>query len=254
MTYLHYVVHAARGRIWRDDTEAAALWRAIVLAFPDPLALCLMPTHLHLVLPSTDHAQVLPRALSGYARFRNHRRGDTGPVFAATALPTSIADERHLRRTVRYLALNPCRDRLVSCPLGWKWSTHRDRCGLSWPRIGRLQGKPADWHAYVSADPDTAVTGTPFPSRADRYVEWEEIESAVASVLRRPWADVSSRGPARDAFVGCALALGREPAEVSSRAELTPRRMRQITAAPPGPIAAICARVAGDPRFGGLAG
>lgn len=249
MSYQHHVLHAVRGRLWKDAAEAAALWRALAAAFPDAPSICLMPTHAHLVLPDGDHARELSRAISGYARFRNHRHGDSGPVFAPTSEPSNVSDDRHLRRTVRYLALNPVRDGLVTCPLGWTWSTHRDRCGLSWPRVGKAHARPGEWHAYVATDHETAPHGTPFPARAERFVEWEELEAAVASVLRDPAADVTRRGPARDAFIGASLTVGRDPAEVAGRAKVTLRRVQQLAAADPDPIAAICVRVAGDPRF-----
>ena len=249
MPFLHYVLHGSRGRLWKDDAEAAGLWRALTGAFPEPLALCLMPSHVHVVLPTGDHTRPLARAMSGYARFRNHRRGAAGPVFAASDPPSIVADDRHLRRTVRYLALNPCRDGLASCPLGWRWSTHRDQCGLTWPQVGRLHARPVEWHKYVSSDHDTTPAGTPFPTRVNRFVEIEEIVATVASVLRDPAVDITRRGPARAAFVGCALALGRAPSEVARHTGLQPRRLFQIAADEPDPVAALCVRVAGDPRF-----
>jgi hypothetical protein len=97
-----------------------------------------------------------------------------GPIWQPVATPPTIPDRKHLRRQVRYVALNPTRSGLVRDPLAWLWSTHRDAVGATddpWVRASRLAdalgmpraGFASTHHAYVSADPSVAVGGTPCP-------------------------------------------------------------------------------------------
>jgi hypothetical protein len=44
---------------------------------------------------------------------------------------STAAAKRKLARQVRYIVLNPCRDRIVGDPLSWMWSTQRDVMGAT---------------------------------------------------------------------------------------------------------------------------
>jgi hypothetical protein len=159
-----------------DAPLAAKLWAALRRAFPDALACVLMPNHVHLVVaePSAEVARDKMRAIvSGM------RRADGGRqvVWERVALPSVVPDVHHLRRLVRYIALNPSRLGLVRDPLEWVWSTYRDVVGAfvdPWVPAGRLAAAfrvvPTRFveqlHLYVSSDPDVSHDGTPFPEPA----------------------------------------------------------------------------------------
>src|SRR5687768_15753019 len=108
-----------------------------------------MPDHLHL-LHEADVRDRLIHALVGYVQWVNHRRGDHGALLEPVPAAGAALEGDKRNRSVRYVHLNPCRARLVSDPLAWPLSTHRDAVGLSaFPVIGR-QRDPYGFHRYVS--------------------------------------------------------------------------------------------------------
>src|SRR5678816_949594 len=92
-------------RLWYTPYEGVMLWRALVNAFPEALAICVMPNHIHLLLPHDDPGRKLMRLMSGWTRWMQHR-GRTGPIWDPRPPPERVADEKHARRTVRYIHLN----------------------------------------------------------------------------------------------------------------------------------------------------
>jgi hypothetical protein len=138
-------------------------------------------------------------------------------------MPTVIRSGEVLARQVRYVALNPCRARLVSCPLAWPWSTHRDVVGCvldPWVTSERLaaalgqraHGFAARHHAYVSGDPRARVEGTPLPTAAEptelSRFSLRHIAEAVAAATRAPLDAVRHRGFSRALFVPLAFDQG----------------------------------------------
>lgn len=197
------------------------LWTHLRAAFPEAIAVTLMPDHPHLVLASEDadaEQQRLARLLGQFGR-RFGVRGQASVV--APAEP--IRGGPVLARQVRYVALNPCRKHLVACPLAWRWSTHRDVVGASvdpWVGAGRLaralesapRGFARRHHAYVSADPSARVDGTPFPVAAAQTAmpafALRAIAEASAAALRVPLAAVRDRSEARALFIALAFDQG----------------------------------------------
>jgi hypothetical protein len=221
----HLTAHAVGGLTPFATFEGAAFaWRRLRRAFPQALAVVLLPNHLHIVSdePDPDAARRrLAAVLSGVAR---HPPCATGSrVWAEVPPPRPIPDVRHLARHVRYLALNPCRSGLVRDPLSWLWSTHRDVIGAvadPWASAERLaaalrrprRGFEAAHHAYVSGDPSTCVTGTPFPQPVaatdSPSLPLETIRLATAAALRVPLDAVRRRTTARRLFVQLAWHQG----------------------------------------------
>ncbi|HEY3356624.1 MAG TPA: hypothetical protein VGQ83_25460 [Polyangia bacterium] len=137
--------------------------------------------------------------------------------------PDPVRNLRHLRRDVRYLALNPCREGLCRDPLSWLWSTHRDVMGAvadPWVTADRLAAAlrlPRDGfsraqHAYVAGDPTVQVGGTPAPTPAPArdtpVVALEAVAVAAAAALRLPAAAVATDRTARRLFVQLARHQG----------------------------------------------
>jgi hypothetical protein len=177
---IYHVTAGALGGLapLRAFEPAARAWRALSAALATALAAVLMPTHLHLLVAAADPDELrrgLGALLSGLTR-----SGAFGParrLWEPVPPPEPVPDRCHLRRLVRYLALNPCRDGLCADPLSWLWSTHRDVMGAAvepWVTPERLaaalrespRGFAAAHHAYVAADPTVDVNGTPPPRPA----------------------------------------------------------------------------------------
>ncbi len=120
-----------------------------------------------------------------------------GPGFEPIPAAELLADEQKIRRSLRYLHLNPCRDGLADDPLAWAFSTHRDACGLMVQPVVPPRRDPAGFHAYVSADPHVSITGTPLPGGQLARMPVLDVLAAVSAVTRTTLSGMKQRGPAR---------------------------------------------------------
>jgi hypothetical protein len=248
---LHAAIRTVPGtlafRTWR---EAGELWDRVTSRVPCQSA-SLMPDHLHLNV--LDEAQLarLADALRSYAQWRNRARGERGPVFRHGATPSPIRDREHLIRTQRYIHLNPCRAKLVSDPLAWPFSTHRDAVGLALSPVIRPAADPARFHAFVSGDPTAHPNGTllPGPPAAMSPLSIAEVHAAVSSLARITVGRLKEAGPARSLFIRAARVLtAASAAEIAAAAGVAPSTVRRHEATADAQTVLI-ARVAGDPRF-----
>ena len=148
--------------LFRTHIEARALWDRVLWAAPSPVALILMPTHLH-GLYRQDVQRRLAIAMRAFARWRNAHRGECGAVWAAAPAPERLADRQKQTRTERYVLLNGCRKGLHPDPLSWAWSTHRDAVGLAMPPVRNREKDPVRYHGYISADRHVDPDGTELP-------------------------------------------------------------------------------------------
>lgn len=201
---LHLVARAASGaRPFRHRHACAELWTRLSRNF-DVVALVLMPDHVHL-LAQTEHETSLRafgRVLSAFRlRMRATATPDLSFEWERIPSPEKVQrDRRHVARTIRYIHLNPTRDRLCSDPLEWEWSTHRDWLGAvarpcvdraRWARaMGKRVPSCASWlHEYVSSDPSVLRPCPPadprpflFPSARDASID--ALLRAVPRTLR----------------------------------------------------------------------
>ena len=253
---LHYTPHAVVGSLlFNDWYEARALWYRLARSACGLVALCLMPDHCH-VLTSVDSRRSLQHAMSGYARWRNARRGERGSAWKPLAEPTCPSTPQKQRRDVRYIHLNPCRRHLVSDPLDWPFSTHRDAVGLAVPLVRRLHPNPHAFHRYVSGDPTVNVQGTSLPLRAEADLQGPEallaVWSAVSAVTRTPTRLLHAEGGPRRLFVRAARTL--TPASSRAIADMAQVTPRSVNMAPVGMDreVAVVERVCGDLRFRAL--
>lgn len=248
----HVVARATPGTLlFRTWIEAQALWTRLA-EIPAISALVLMPNHIHLLAPDVREP-AFTRLMSGYARWRNHRRGERGPVWQPHPPFHEVPDESHTRRTRRYIHLNPCRAGLAQDPLAWPFSTHRDVTGLTVKAVVRRSGDAAAFHAYVSADPTVCVEGTWLPQgSAGPHTSVSAVEAAVSAMTRLTISGLRARGPGRTLLIQAlrvhttasattiAEHLGMDPASVY-RTHTGPRDdLRRVE------------RVIGDPRFPAL--
>ena len=256
MPHFHLVARS-HGWLYTRDAEAAHLWRSLRRAFPEAHAACLMPDHLHLLLPHADQAGRLARVRGGYARWLKHHPQWVQPLrWAPTPPPEELAsDPSHLRRTIRYVHLNPCRARLVTDPLAWTWSTHRDATAFAyapWVQVA----SPGRFHAVVSGDPTVQVSGTLLP-RVQAGVHGLAAISRVVESVFRCAAPETVHGPARRYAVRTAAAFDhRDVHALADWATCSPRQVQRLLRDPVGrwdpvddPVLAGCIRGVGDPRL-----
>ncbi len=164
---LHLVAHVARRSVetvpsFADPDVSDRLWLGLRAAFPSAVAACIVPSHVHLVLPVVDGpgrpgagrsergssvssrqvdgvssraAHLLVGALSsalGGAALRAVIPGAPAAARAAWAPVTCRAVEDSVEgclSVVSHVHFRPCRLGHVRDPLAWPWSTHRDLVG-----------------------------------------------------------------------------------------------------------------------------
>ncbi len=192
----------------RNQSLCVDAWCLLREKFPDAHSAALMPTHVHLICPRGD-IDDLKKRWSSFQAFLSRRYGKS--VFESPDEPEIIPNVQHLSRQIRYVHLNPCRDRLCGDPLEWEWSTHRDYLGAvadPWPRVDqtlRLLGfsPPREavrlFHAYVSGDPsvDPRGTSTPYPKIGSLLMDLSSAQRAASLALRIENSSLVSRGRVR---------------------------------------------------------
>jgi hypothetical protein len=239
----HWVARASTPyEPFKDFENARSTWTLLSKNFPDALAAVLMPNHLHIILPKNtehlDRKRLLGLLGSVSRRLKRHALWQPLPP------PASIPDRHHLKRQIRYIALNPCRSGLCSDPVEWVWSTYRDligSCAHPWTRRSQIikalaeneRGFDLRFHSYVSGDPSVAVQGTPFPlpaiatPHADRGIL--EILTACSAALRVQTSNAKRKGPLRPLFIHMARQSGwNKCGRLSELCGITPRAVQLI--------------------------
>ncbi len=229
--------------------EARWLWDGILEAIPDPVALALMPDHVHMI-HRRDVRERLAAALAGFTRVRNHARKERGPLFAPLPPAEELVTADKISRQIRYVHLNPCRDHLVGDPLTWPFSTHRDACGLAVPRVVPRVNDPDRFHRHVSSDPDCRVDGTDLPAWTGQVCTPHDVLRAVSAVTRATRSMIIRRGPARALYLRAAgeLCPTISP-ETIGRLVGVKRHAVARASSVVDPNVRIVATVVGDPRF-----
>jgi hypothetical protein len=114
---LHLVDRALPGQYPLTDPHSGwEMMRALRRAWPDALAACVMPNHLHVLVASDSPAQEqarLSKVIGGFTR-RAHGQWIWQPVPS----PTLVADRSHLQRTIRYVHLNRTKCPFRGCAHG----------------------------------------------------------------------------------------------------------------------------------------
>ncbi len=245
--------------------EASPVWNSLRTLFPGALGAVLMPNHFHLILPASLRLEAASK-IAGLLSSVSKRQG-IAQLWQPRVEPTVVPDVRHLKRQVRYVALNPCRSDLCSDPLEWIWSTYRDVAGATvhpWVKAETLASVLGErqrdfrvrFHAYVSGDPSVAVEGTAPPEKAKLYLlphyAIGEILIAAAAASRVPIKEVSqNRSAARALFVHLAHRHGwTDSAVLAKVCDTSPRTIRYVLERKPDYLALEAADLClGDTRL-----
>lgn len=259
----HYVAHALTGTLlFRTWAEGLHLFERLHRAFPELLSVCVMPDHVHLLLPHADGLRRLRAVMSGYARWRRSARGVGGSLVWTRAPEPELVGAEKEGRNVRYVHLNPCRSGLVHDPLAWPLSSHRDAVGLAANPVVARHQRPDWFHHYVSADTTVAPDGTALPETCFGAVDLFAVRDAVSAITRTVVGEpLGPRGVSL--FVRTAAAHGvlerLGPASLGAFLGITRQYVTRLARGSPvrgQPIGdralAACVRVVGDPRFAGL--
>jgi len=233
MTWKHWVARSSHPHEpFRKFEDARFAWEILQQTFPELLSAVLMPNHLHMILPDGD-LKKLTGILGAISR-----RLKIEKLWQPVPEPSLIPDPHHLKRQIRYVALNPCRKKLCTDPLQWIWSTHRDI--VFQPKFSLIQSLGETerdfskrFHNYVSSDPSVCVTGTSFPQVAVKREIPEEslgqILRASAAALRMHPLKIKSIGPLRLLFIHLAQRQGwKNPTALAEVCGLTSRGVRKI--------------------------
>ncbi len=241
---VHLVAHLMKGSPADlcSPVMAHRMWAFLRKGFPVCLAAVLMANHLHLIARVLDAsrarvrlARAVAAAVRGYGRWTWERIPE----------PVVLKTTKAIRRDVRYVALNPCRARIVADPLDWPWSTHRDLVGATvapWtaaPTLAQVlhereQGFAERFHRYVSSDRLVDVNGTPFPRPAQPSEvpsrSLSEIERAVVSATRQWGRGPHLNGHHRRLLTALAQHQGwRSPRALAELCNTTPNTIRRTT-------------------------
>jgi REP element-mobilizing transposase RayT len=222
MIWNHWVIRASTPfEPFKSFEGGQYAWQQLQKIFPEMISAVLMPNHVHLILPITSN-EVTHQKLSGFMGALSKKTGHK-ILWQKVPSPVSIPDRHHLRRQLRYVALNPCRKGLCRDPLEWYWSTYREIMGAtvvrnqSFVEIAKILGEPKQdfrvrFHAYVSGDPSVSISGTPLPKRSlPKDIPEQsigEILSAAAAALRVSRTELLHRTPLRRLFIHAAVRHG----------------------------------------------
>lgn len=247
---VHHVARTVRSRLlFTHWEEARRLWDLFRVHTPQPVALVLMPDHVHLQHQHGLYPRLV-RVARAYAKWLNNRRGVAEPLWEPIPQAHLLADRQKRQRGERYIGLNPTRKALVDDPLAWPYSTHRDATGLTADPIRPRHHRPHDYHRYISSDPSVDIEGTALPCAPARLPEGLEglyaVKEAISALYRTTEAALARRGPTRTALIASLRCVeGVTVGDICDFTKTTRRTVQRIAAVPDRMVE----RVLCDPRF-----
>ncbi len=249
----HHVAHAVGQRsLFRSWEAGTVLWSILARHLPDPIAMVLMPDHVHVLTNRSAQAE-LREAARAFARWTTWHTGEAGPLWEPIPAAEAVLHRDKQRRTLRYVYLNPCRAFLVRCPAAWPLSTYRDSLELAASALSAAVDDAPTFHRWVSADATTNVDGTPFPGSRNRgAVDLGALAAALSEWKRVP-LDCFFRDPKpRTLLLSAARSLsGLSTREIAAQVGLHPTTVLRAPGLLPGVERAL-GRMVADERFSGL--
>jgi putative transposase len=91
-------------------------------------AYVLMTNHFHLLIETPKEAisKIMQLINFTYTQYFNKKYGKTGHLFQGRYKALLCDRNKYLLELVRYIHLNPVRQRMVNSPAGYRWSSHND--------------------------------------------------------------------------------------------------------------------------------
>ena len=93
---------------------------------------CLMPNHFHLLIEQCGDIPISTLVLkvcTSYAMYINKKYNRVGHVFQDCFKAVLIEDDPQLMWTSAYIHMNPVKDKMVSSPEKYEWSSYKDYIG-----------------------------------------------------------------------------------------------------------------------------
>lgn len=250
----HMAAHTLGEDAFNDWIEARALWDRVIWSCPGVQAAYLLPTRVRVVVPRADRVRLV-RGLNAYTRWRNHRRGESGPLWRKVQDPRPVP-ARLEAPAVRYVHREGCREGLSHDPLAWAFSTHRDAVGLSLASVRQRELRPFRFHRLTVGPDAESPLGLP----EDRFLIHDSVDlplrlrDVVSSVTRTPLAELRHRPAARLLWVQVLKHFTRLRAgQIGDRVGWVAERVRRVPSLTPE-AAAVVRRCLRDARFTALAG
>lgn len=122
--------------LFRDDVDRERFYNLLADEIEESkwtlLEYTMMTTHYHLLLKieKCTLSSGFKRLQSRYARGYNKRHERRGVVWMQRYHDELIESDRHLYETVRYIALNAPRARMVDAPEDWPWCSYGSAIGV----------------------------------------------------------------------------------------------------------------------------
>lgn len=87
-------------------------------------AICLMHTHVHILIECDELSEIMKRALHDFSMWYNMNRQQKGSIFRRPFSSFVVKSEERALETLLYILRNPYVDGLVSNPRYYKWSSY----------------------------------------------------------------------------------------------------------------------------------
>ncbi|MBI5594873.1 MAG: transposase [Elusimicrobia bacterium] len=269
----HVVAHAVDGALVFEDDEERWKFLEIVRKVKGRrpfllFALCLMSTHLHLLIRTGDSSMedIMRDILGTYARWCNKKRGRRGHLFADRNKQMLCTNDGYLLELLRYIHMNPVDAGLCAGPADWLWSSHRvylgaDDGGLvdtEWV-LSLFHPEPARAReAFAAFVVDRArLKEDPFSPPPGRMPVWTELpvvdqgdvrppipieelctqmcrEAGIAEIILRGRQESASVCGMRHEFVRRAAMQGHPPRKIAEFLNRTPEAVRKVLRKSPG--------------------
>lgn len=131
-------------------------------------AYCLMTNHVHLIIDPGDNPEnlaLLMKRVSGrQTRYVNKIEGRRGTLWEGRYKSSPVDRDEYLLACCRYVELNPVRAGIVDDPEKYKWSSYKNKIGLS--------------STWLDFDPGYLRLGRTTKEREEKYKEWVMTSSA----------------------------------------------------------------------------
>lgn len=203
----HHVLNRAIAKRTAFETRAdyryflSLLARAVRRGKIEVHAWCLMATHFHLLVRSTDGrlSEAVQRIKSAYTRYFNRTRKRDGPLFRGRFRSEVADDVRYRSIVVSYLDANPLVARLVTSATDYPWGSrpwYARRRGPPWLARGWIEAEVRSEARTERYEPEAYDRRFP-PRVSPEDRQWIEQRMRRPSRAVRQFDDVVASAPDR---------------------------------------------------------